>query len=740
MLLLFAATLAVGSCLLFLVEPMFAKMALPFLGGTPAVWNTCMVFFQAALLAGYAFAHSAAERVGARRQAALHVGLLFLPLMLLPIRLRASLNPPVEQNPIPWLLLTLLVSVGLPFFMLSTVAPTLQIWFANTGHSCARDPYFLYGASNLGSMVALLSYPLVIEPRLRLVEQSRLWTWGYGLFVLLIAACAVALWISPAIKRGNPRSESKGVPSDLASEELGAGPTAGQRLRWVGLAFIPSSLMLGVTTVLTTDIPPIPLFWIIPLAIYLATFVLVFARKPVMLPSHLVGRLPFLILAAMIPLVLKATFAVWMQILLDLGILFVAAMVCHGELAKSRPSAAHLTEYYLWLSAGGVLGGLFNALIAPVIFKTVLEFPAALLLLALVRPCKDAQKPGPSARRLDYLLPTALALLIAMLLWGAKSIGLNPGPLLHLAVFGPAMVFCLSFARRRVRFVLGLVALLVMSALYTGPFGHVLETQRSFFGVYRVTEDNPGSFHQLFHGGTIHGLQNLDPSRRLEPLSYFSRTGPIGQVFGEFAESGLERNVGIIGLGTGTMACYGTADDRFTFYEIDPLVERIARDPRYFTFLRDCSPRVSVVLGDARLSMRNAPDGQYGMIILDAFSSDSIPMHLLTREAMALYLRKLADGGVLAFNVSNRYLDLQPVLGNLARDAGLVCLFRDDRGVSQAEIQRGKFPSRWAVMARRENDLTRLAGDARWKWLSGQPGTPVWSDDFSNILGIIKWD
>jgi hypothetical protein len=739
--LFFAVTLFVSASLLFVVQPMFAKMALPLLGGTPAVWNTCMVFFQAALLAGYGYAHGATERLGARRHAALHVGLLFLPLLVLPIRIPLGWAPPVEQNPIPWLLALLLVSVGLPFFMLSTITPTLQMWYANTGHPSAKDPYFLYSASNLGSMLALLSYPVLIEPHLRLADQRWVWACGYGLLLVLTLSCAVMLWRSPGVTAQNP-SPGTGHNSRSPSSNVdnAAGPTRGQRMRWVALAFVPSSLMLGVTTTLTTDIPAIPLLWVIPLAVYLLSFILVFARKPILTHKSTVQWLPLLILAVTMSIVSKAAPPVWLLVLLDLLTLFVAAMVCHGELANSRPPTKHLTEFYMWMSVGGVLGGLFNALVAPLVFNTVAEFPLVLVLAALLRPRLGPEAQKPHLRWLDFSLPLALAVMLAGLIWGLQAIGLKPGPLLHLLVFGPSLLLCLSFAKRPIRFGLGVGAIMLASMFYTGPYGHLLHAERSFFGVYRIALDPQKKYRLFFHGSTVHGVQSLDAARSREPLSYFYRTGPIGQVFTAFSGADILKQVAIVGLGAGSLACYGEPGQQFTFYEIDPAIERIARDPRYFTFLRDCSPKTDVVLGDARLSLRNAPDRHYGLIVLDAFSSDAVPLHLLTREALKLYLTKLAEGGILAFHISNRYLDLRPVLGNLAGDAGLVCLTQDDTNVSEAETQKGKYPSRWVVMARRQDDLGKLAQDPRWHMLSARAGTRVWTDDFTSIVGIIRWN
>ncbi len=736
-LLFFAITLFVSASLLFWVQPMFAKMVLPLLGGTPAVWNTCIVFFQAALLAGYVYAHATTAWLGVRCQALLHVGVLLLPLLALPIGVPMGWSAPVEGSPIAWLLGLLGVSVGLPFFVVSASAPMLQRWFADTGHRSAKDPYFLYGASNLGSLLALVGYPLLMEPRLRLVEQGWVWAGGYGVLLVLMLGCAVLLWRSGGERGFRGSSDEQSV---LMVAGRGGGVTVGRRVRWVVWSLVPSSLMLGVTTHLSTDITPIPLLWVVPLSIYLLTFVLVFAQRPVLPHLLMVRRLPFLMLASAITIYSQATQPAWLLILLHLLTFFVAAMVCHGELAKDRPPPAHLTEFYLWMSVGGVLGGLFNALVAPLMFKTVAEYPLAMVAACLLRPTAGSEEQRPLSRWLDFLLPLTLGAITAGLVWGLQGSDLRGGQLAHILIFGLSAVVCLSFASRPIRFGLGVAAIMLGTLFYTGPFGRVVHTERSFFGVYRIMFDLEEKYILLVHGNTNHGAQSLDPARRREPLSYFYRTGPIGQVFSVFSGENAKSRVAIIGLGTGSMACYGEPGQQFTFYEIDPAVERIARDGRYFTYLRDCLPKLEVVLGDARVSLGKAPDRHYGLIVLDAFSSDAIPIHLLTREAIALYLAKLADGGILAFHISNRSLNLQPVLANLARDMGLVFLVQDDLKISEVEVNSGKEASTWVVMARKPSDLSRLAQDPRWKPLAVWPVAAVWTDDFSNILSVFNWN
>jgi hypothetical protein len=735
----FAATMFLSAFLLFSMEPMVAKMILPLLGGAPAVWNTCLVFFQAVLLAGYLYAHLSARRLSQRPQIVLHLCVLLLALLVLPVHISTAWTPPARQNPAIWLLALLSVSVGLPFFVLSASTPILQKWFSLSGDPTANDPYFLYAASNAGSLAGLLTYPFALEPTLRLTTQSKAWSYGYILFFLLACACAAIIWRLPQTLI--QRSFQEQVATSTGNGE-NVGLSAKKRVRWVVLAFVPASLTLGITTALTTEMPAIPLFWVLPLAVYLISFVLVFARKPPISQDWLIRRLPFLILAAAFPIVSQLKLPTLLWIPLDLLTLFGIGMVCHGELARSRPPAERLTEFYLWISVGGVLGGTFNALIAPLIFDSVIELPLVLILAALLRPPIDVGENTQRARKLDLLLPLALGLSLLTVILILQTVGLKSstpiGRAVTILLFGYSLEWCLSFGRRPIRFAVGLTAVFLASTAYVGQYGHILHTERSFFGVTRVTDDNEKELRMLLHGATIHGLQSLDPKRAKEPLSYYSEAGPVGQVFDAFSANPNENQVAIVGLGAGTMACYVTPPHQLTYYEIDPLVQRIAENPQYFTFVRDCNPQVRIVLGDARLSLKEAPDDRYGIIILDAFSGDSIPVHLLTREALRLYLTKLTASGILVFHITNSYVDLQPVLGALAEDAGLVGLIERD-GSSAAAIKNGALPSVWVVLGRSAKDLGKLAGSSRWKPLLSKPGSTLWTDDFSSVISIFNW-
>jgi hypothetical protein len=729
MLLLFASTLFLSAALLFSIQPMIAKMTLPLVGGSPAIWGTCMVFFQAALLGGYAYAHATTTWLGVRRQALLHAGLFLLPLLMLPLGISAaaarSLSP--GENPSAWLLGLLLTTVGLPFLMVATSAPLLQRWFASTGHPAASDPYFLYGASNLGSLLALLAYPFVLEPTLRLAQQNMAWSAGYGLLLALVMACAVVV-----IRSKDHGGRTANPP---ASTQVRDRIRISQWLHWIVLASIPSSLMLGVTTYVSTDIVSIPLWWVIPLALYLFSFILTFARRPLLSHSWMIRALPMA--AVLLAFVMTISFGPQLLLIpIHLLTFFLAAMVCHGELARHRPARHHLTTFYLAISLGGVLGGMFNALVAPIVFDRVAEYPLALVMACLVLPVMRPDASGLWRRALDVAIPTGMGLLLWWLvhLMNVRAEA-SQRDLVAKLLFGLAAFACYTLKDRPLRFALGIGAFLLAGGTYDSGLGRVLYQHRNYFGVLRITHVAAGDYHRLIHGHTVHGQQSLDPGRRHEPLSYYCRSGPIGQVFDVFRARPARPAVAVVGLGAGTLACYAEPGQRWVFYEIDPAVERVARRSEYFTFLQDCrADSTEVILGDARLRRRDAPEHSYGLIVLDAFSSDAIPTHLLTREALRLFRSKLSEGGMIAFHISNRYIDLAPVLGALARDSRMVCRVRSDMHVSPEDVGRGKAPSIWAVMAAREVELDGLLEDSRWQSPQHDPGGAVWTDDFSNVI------
>ncbi|HJU65518.1 MAG TPA: fused MFS/spermidine synthase [Gemmatimonadaceae bacterium] len=735
---LFSATLFVNAALLFSVQPMFSKMVLPLLGGTPSVWNTCMLFFQTALLGGYLYAHLSARWLGSRRQSILHLVLLIASLATLPIAVAEGWRPAAGATPVPWLIALLSISIGAPFFTLSAGAPMLQRWFADTGHPSAHNPYFLYAASNLGSMLALLAYPLAMEPNLRLPEQSRLWTAVYIALIAMILGCALALRRrSNAPESATPRDQltdwALSLVDEPAADESITWPT---RLRWILLSFAPSSLLLGVTNYLTTDVAPIPLLWVIPLALYLLSFVVVFARRPPIPHRFVVQAQPVFVLALVVVFALNMQRRQMMLAPIHLAAFFITALVCHGELARSRPGVSRLTEFYLWISIGGMLGGVFNVLVAPNVFDTLLEYPIALAVACALRPAMGRGYPKPYSRLLDLVLPLTLMLALYAFVRASlhQSMFGRHSTIITLAIFALA---CLGFMHRPVRFALGIVGVLTGYSLGRGADPSELYTARSFYGVYKVRRFGP--HHALQHGTTTHGGQAIATDLRREPLTYYHRDGPLGQLFASLLQTDGDRRVAIVGLGTGTIACYGRSGERWDFYEIDPLIERIARNPRFFTYLRDCPPTTRVVLGDARLSLADAPDGEYDLILLDAFSSDAIPFHLLTREAIALYMSKVTDHGAVALHISNRYVNLLPVLTELARDARLAGSTGADHSLTADQRADYKTTSRWVILSRHARDLASLNRQSLWTPLPADADLRPWTDDYSDILSVFKW-
>ncbi|PYS89518.1 MAG: hypothetical protein DMF64_17580 [Acidobacteria bacterium] len=761
--LLFATTLFVSAALLFWVEPMVAKMLLPLLGGTPAVWNTCLLFFQATLLAGYAYALAATKRLTLKQQIIFQCALLALACISLPIALSTSTinTVPTEGNPAFWLITRLALIVGLPFFVLATTGPLLQHWFAATRHTHARDPYFLYAASNAGSLIALIAYPALLEPRFTLPRQSLLWTIGYALLIALIASCALVLARSRDEQTVNEQSTTNEAQVTNNQEQITDNEqlttddhlSLRRRLRWLALAFVPSSLMLGVTTFISTDIASLPLLWVIPLALYLLTLILAFARRQIFSTRLLAFIMPGVTLLLVLVYLSGAAQPFALILSLHLLYLFFAALTCHTLLAADRPAAAHLAEFYLWLATGGALGGLFNALLAPAVFNSVIEYPLAIILACLLLP-RTNKRSAPTketepawqnevtqpklqrARALDLILPVGIGALTILLALVADRYVRDYVQTLALAI-GVPLIVSYQFRRRPLRFALALAAVMLATGLHTQLNTRTLYHARNFFGVLRVTRDDDPDQHRLYNGSTLHGRQYTDLLRQCEPLSYYHREGPLGQVFAAYQAHPATNDIAIVGLGTGATAAYARADERWTFYEINPEVVGVARAPEYFTYLINCAHApVSVTLGDARLQLARAPDAHYGLIVLDAFSSDAIPVHLMTAQALDLYLAKLAPTGLIVFHISNRSLDLHPVVADLARSRALTCVARDDTQPNQLE---GKEASQWVVMARRPEDLNNLMSDPRWYTLNGDTTRHVWTDDFSNIITIFKW-
>ncbi|MBM4262922.1 MAG: hypothetical protein FJ145_16015 [Deltaproteobacteria bacterium] len=726
--LIYSTTIFLNAVLLFWVQPLVGKMILPLAGGAPAVWNTCLFFFQGTLLAGYVYAHLGSRTLGSRRHGVLHLALVAAAIFFLPIAFGKEALVALERYPATAILGALATSVGFPFFILSAGSPLLQKWFAETGHADAVDPYSLYAASNLGSFIGLILYPALLEPFLTLSEQNQLWVFGYGSLVLLLLLCAGPLLRAKSVV---PQIDPA-TTTAIVNEPL----SLWRRLRWLLWSFAPSTLLLGVTTYVTTDVASVPLFWIVPLSLYLLSFVLAFARPRWAIHSLTVRLQGLLVCVSVVNYFAEAVKLPWLVAGLHLITFFVTAVVCHGRLAGDRPPTQYLTEFYLWISLGGMLGGLFNSLIAPRIFLRLQEYPLAIIVAVMLRPhlVRDSAKAKVNFR--DFLWPALLGAVYYFLARNIDKITWLPDQLETPLLFALAALACISFAHRPLRFGLGLLAVFLASSINTDS-ATTLFRGRSFFGVYRVSVNSSATRNSLLHGTTLHGTQNLDPKQRTTAISYYYPTGPIGQIFQTFAQPRKNANVGLVGLGSGGLACYAKPGQSFTFFEIDPLIERIARDPKLFTYLRDCPARLSIVIGDARVSLTRSPSRHFDLLVLDAFSSDAIPIHLLTQEALQLYLTKLTHDGIMAIHISNRYLDLEPVLGRLADELKLFALVRADSDHTEQEREHGKFSSTWVVMTRAQKSLEALRKDERWQMLDSGPD--LWTDSYSNILRVIKW-
>jgi spermidine synthase len=720
---LFLATILTGSFLLFLTQPMVARMALPRLGGAPAVWNSAMVVYQALLLAGYAYAHFV-SRAAPRRQAGVHLALFGLAALWLPIGLRDIVMPPDASAALwaPWLLLS---SIGPLFFIVSAQAPLMQRWYALDPER--GDPYPLYAASNLGSFAGLLSYPLLVEPMLTLQQQSLLWTGGYALLVLLVAVCA--LTIPAAAVEARPQ------------EDAGPAPTRKQLGWWVVLAAVPSGLMLSTTTHLTTDIVALPLLWVVPLGLYLLSFVVAFARRRG-LADFLSSISALLLLIAGGLAFADGSRSPFFTATLGLLMLFVVAVALHTAMYRSRPAVGHLTAFYLAMSLGGVIGGIFCAVLAPHLFDWTYEHPLLLLAAAALVP----QRPLFGwVERLPSWVRLALVALMFGLSWAADR---KPfvwiDDMVALGASVAISLIALVFLGHRMLFALGLAALMLSYSGWTKIEGSMEPGRtRSYFGVYTVsTRDDPPA-RLLTHGTTLHGIQSLTPGAETEPTSYYARRSGVGHAMAS-AEvfHGANPRIGVVGLGTGTLSCYAMPGQSWTFFEIDPEMVRIARDPERFSFLSRCAPTAKIVLGDARISLQRQAPGSFDVLAVDAFSSDAVPMHLLTREALQVYRRALSPGGVLLIHISNRYLDLEPVLAAAARQDGWHGAVFEYIPTLE-EQARSMSMSVWVALAPQQDTLLALqissAEDAHlWRPLVGRPGFPGWSDDYATIIPLLE--
>lgn len=733
----FSITLFLSALLLFILEPMVAKRLLPLWGGSPAIWITCMVFFQTMLLLGYGYAHLSGRHLKPRQQVIAHLLLVAVSLVSLPLLFYPHWHAIEGVPPFLGLLARLLSGIGLPFLALSANAPLLQNWLARSGKS--KNPYALYSASNLGSLLGLMAYPLLLEPHLGLSAQGLVWGLGLVLLAGMIALCAAF-----ARPLSVPQMESP-------EKEHGTPPSLSLKARWVVLAFVPSSLMLGVTSYFTMDIASLPLLWVLPLALYLLSFVIAFSHLPRAFFRTVSISMPFAVIGLVLVASLGLSLSIAMALVCHLTVFFIVALALHSELAGLKPHSHYLTSFYLWMSAGGVLGGLFNSLVAPRIFSTSMEYPIALAAACLAL-CVGvaAAKVKYSKRFLAGELALAL-LLSAITLWLVTDLFAErlPTPLLmsRLAVmlslrgwvlkYIMAALIAAGLAAFQRRLALTIViSVFIWEGFAPTPGGDgefVVSRERNFFGAATLSASPLFGYLKLTNGTTIHGIEYA-PGTPLSgvPITYYHPSGPVGDVFATMGEKLAKREIGVIGLGTGSIAAYGEPGQRITFFEIDDKIARIARER--FSFLKTTRAEPRILLGDARLKLETIPDETFGVLFADAFSSDAIPVHLLTREAVALYLRKVKKDGVVMIHLTNRHLNLIPVVARLARELGLSAMLRVDPG-----DMGNRYSSIWAVLAHAPQDFAPLAAKTEWKPLEVAETAPLWTDDYTPLYDVIDF-
>ncbi len=735
---LFTFAIFVSAALLFLVQPMFAKMVLPKFGGTPAVWSVAMVFFQTVLLAGYAYAHFITRHLQGRQAVIVHLAIMAVAIIFLPLGIASGWNRPPASGEAIWLLGLFTVSIGLPFFALSANGPLLQAWFARTAHPAAKDPYFLYAASNVGSFLALLAYPFVVEPLTRLQQQTFGWSAGFVLLIALIAGCGYLIWNTKDLKASKP-----------AKGETEGKPTWSEAAVWVALAAIPSGLLIAVTNHISTDVAAVPFLWVVPLALYLLTFVLVFSGLAARVHQAAVILQPLFIAALVASQVFEGFDSIFWILTIHIAAFFFTALVCHGELARLRPAPAFLTEFYMWMSAGGMIGGIAAALIAPQIFNWVAEYPILIVLALLCRPgwVWPTGRFGP----VFWLLLGMVAAAVLAPAFGYKVPFLSdlaPGTYTYMKwAIGILLVasILISFDSVKYAYVIALCFLTIKA--YENIDSRTRYTLRSFFGVHKVNDSYDGRFRVLLHGTTIHGAQRMMTNDfkpytgRPELTTYYYQSAAIAQAVAQArANKNGPINYAVVGLGTGTLACHKQEKDSVSYYEIDPTTIEIATNPRRygFSFLAQCAPDAKITLGDARLTIAEAQDGIYDLIVIDAFSSDAIPIHLMTKEAVETYKRKLAPRGILVMHISNRHLELASVVAGIADANGMVVrthnTTQDDTEVSDDDY---KFSGTVTAIVRKPEDFGALDEAKHWQDEKVDQRQWVWTDDYSNVLGAM---
>ena len=728
---LFSLTLLLSATLLFSVQPMFSKMILPLLGGTPQVWNTAMLFFQAFLLAGYGYAHLTSHYLSHKVQAVLHIVLLCAFSIILPIIIPAGWEPTLDTDPSFWQMSVMAAIVGGPFFVVSGSAPMLQHWFSATSHKDAQNPYFLYGASNLGSMVALLSYPTLIEPMMNITQQSNSWMYGYFVLIILTSGCAALTWKNAKnttiVKSQNKEKDDK--------------VTTAQRLKWIALSAIPSSLMLGVTTYITTDIASVPLLWILPFALYVSTFIIVFARKQLFTEKQVMtmsGLAIALLIVQMISLKDVVNYYPFLLVAVHMVVFFTITLACHFNLAQAKPQASHLTEFYFFMSLGGVLGGIFNALLAPNFFLIPVEYAIAIAAALIMRYSASKDYNAAAFKKLN--INHVIMILLTAFLAYAGFFLISNAHVMALTLCS-MIAFSVLTLTLNTKWLFGSIAsAIILCSPVASPISifnnsDVILRDRNFFGVHKLLETDKE--RKFISGITDHGTQLLKEEDKLTRISYYSEHSPLTDVFNYLDKQETPQHIGGLGLGIGVIACYQHPNRSFDFYEIDKDVADLAENTKYFTYLSDCGSPYEIFIGDGRLETAKQNNAIYDAIVIDVFTSDNIPVHIITQEAIEMYLRKLKEDGILVMHISNKYLDLEPVIHEIAKNINIPAYGKFvSKSFPIKDIGVNSYPAHYITLTHSADAATYITNHG-WTPTMPREGVRAWTDQYSNILNVL---
>ncbi len=702
-------------------------MVLPYWGGTSAVWNTCMFFFQLVLLAGYYYVHKITRITGLKKSLIIHIFILLIPIIVLPLAINNFIPENTSNFQNLRLLFQLFMVAGIPVFAVSCNAPLIQKIFAELSENASANPYILYSASNAGSFLALIIYPIIIEPVFTLKNQNLLWSFIFLLYILLFFYIIFKFWK----KKGNVIVQNTTAPCDIEKNL-----NLHSKLKIITMAFIPSSLMLGVTAHITTDFTPVPLLWILPLALYLLTYIISFSGKYSSKMLWITKFLPYIVLPVVLFNFTELKQMNWILIPVHLSLFFLLALLCHNKLYSLRPDSKFLTDYYLSISVGGVLGGLFNSVLAIAIFNSVAEYPI-LIIIALI--FRNSHEKNYKNRLLDIVLPALMLIAGIFIIKLILHTGINDKTVIFMLLFGIPTVACFAAKDYPLRFALCVGTLFIVLPLWISENdGQVIYRSRNFFSVKRI-EKAKNNYHIFIHGNTWHGVQDQQISNNSVPGIYYHPKGPLGDIFSLIRNQKKIFDVGVIGLGVGAMAYYGNKGEQWKFYEIDPDVIDIALNPDFFSFVKKSNANIKLIQGDGRLCIKKEKNHYFDIIILDAFSSDSIPSHLITLEAIELYKKKLKPGGIIIFHISNRFLNIEPLLAALSEKVNLKFICRFEVALNEEDNKEYRVAANYAVMSQDEIFIGSLSEIDEWRSLKPSDNFKIWTDQYSNLLSILRW-